>query len=608
MPGTVVSEAHFQRLPCLSQLRASLGASQISQISQGGLPTRMCTQGIDIALNSLLKESFSSWASVLSIFQLSTSMRLRSDPATHTIILRSCGRCRSSAWRHAQLLLSCAVREKVRSNVVCETANIGACGDWEVALALHARMAMTSIEADQINVNSVVASFASCSTASSAWQKAQNLVRALTPLIAGDRETYNALALTYSRAEAWERSLICFNDACSKSCGLDNYSVTALLTRSASGTHAVGWQAPLLIHTELARRRLESNLISWSAVISRVSSSYERASWSRCLDYVLKGCQVRLPLLRCKVAVVSLLSSMEACWHEAVHLCRKALPNVQAWTCLSRACSEHAWNVALLMHSTLQHSGCELDQVYCNSLIASVGPESWQLRLALLDLMPGTSQADHHTYGSLMAGTQGSQGWREAMTLLELAASRGVQQNEVMTSAIQEACLHGLQWKRPLEIMPAGAENPVVCALAIGACGKCGKWKQQLGMLSSWASARLQADESLYVDFGCLETRSWRTALATVQMWQSSFPQDHCMDTICAACAVSSKWQLMMFLSQSTLLSGCVRTDTALLRTSHTIQNGCVLVRLLEKACRDSVALLRTKVAQPWQVKSWQKW
>ena len=540
-----------------------------------------------VTFNSLLRACCASWTLVLSILQLSASMGLRSDPVTQSTIL---GSCSISAWRHGELLLSSAIRQRLQSNVICESARIRGSSHWRSVLTIHARMHMAYIQTDQININSVVTS------CGGAWLQAQSLLSSTT--LRGDRETHNAVARVFGKATVWERSLCCLNHALSKSLRLDAYSATSLLTQRAASscrTHVLQWKVPLLVFSDLVRCGLVSNLISWSAAVS----FSEPAGWRRCLDHFLQGCQARQ--LRNSVVEISVAASVEAHWRQALSFCRHAVPNAETWTCLARACAQSAWNMALLLHSALACNSAEVDRVYCNALIASASPTSWQLRLALLEMTGGTvTRPDHHAYGSLTAGAEAGE-WCEAMELLQLAAGRGLLLNAVMISSLQVACLRGMNWKQPIAMMMQAqavkaTENPAVCATAIGACGKCGKWRQQLALLSDLTLARLQTDETLYADFSHLETRSWRTALVAAKMWQAKFPMDDSLSTICTACSTSSSWELMVFLIEKAPGSGFFRSRASVLRESHIIQNPRVLLHMLDRACEECLALFR-KVA-----------
>ena len=577
-PSTVC----FQQNLLLASLAASRSWNVATAICAG--IRRQGTADM-VTFNSLLKACCASWALALSILQLSACMGLRSDPVTQSTIL---GSCSISAWCRGDFLLSSAIRQRLRSNVICESARIRGSSHWRTVLTRHANMRMVCIETDQININSAVTS------CGAAWLQAQSLLSSAT--LTGDRETHNAVARIFGKASVWESSLCCLNHALSKSMRLDAYSGTSLLTRPAASscrTHVLQWKMPLLAFSDLVRRcGLVSNLISWTAAIS----FSEPAGWRRCLDHFRKGCQARL--LRNAVVEISVAASVEAHWRQALSFCRHAVPNAETWTCLARACAQSAWNVALLLHSALACSSAEVDRFYCNALIASTSPTSWQLRLAVLETTGRTvARPDHHAYGSLTAGAEAGE-WCEAMELLQLAAGRGLLLNAVMISSLQVACQRGMNWKQPIAMMMQAqavkaAENPAVCATTIGACGKCGKWRQQLALLSHWTLARLRTDETLYADFSHLETRSWRTALVAAKSWQTKFPLDDSLSTICTACATSSNWELMIFLSEKAPGSGFFRSGASVLQESHIIQNTRVLLHMLDRVCEECLTLFR---------------
>ena len=527
-----------------------------------------------------MKAGFSSWALVLSLCTQSKVLGICGDVFTHSTAVGACG---GLAWRRGELLLSSATRENVRSNAVCQSAAIRALSDWKMALVICDRMPLLGIQQDQISVNQAVAS---CGQAK--WLQAQRLV---SQVVIHDRQTHNALAYACSKAAEWEQSQACLADARSKTMRLDSYSATALLTRSAWRTPAHHWQSGFLAYSYLVRQGVRSNQISWSAAVGFT----KRAGWRHALNHLLQGYHSHQEMD--KVVELAAMASMETRWQQAFQLSWSRRITSEMSSCLLRASSQFAWTQALLIYSALLHFGSEMSQVLCNSLIASSSPGSWQMRLRLLELMRRvTSSADHHTYASVAMGAAAGE-WREAMEVLEHAAARGLLANPVMISALQVACLKGLNWKRPLAMLSysQAAGNAVVCATAIGACGKCDQWAQQINVLSSWSSARLPPDERLHLDAGCWHKRSWRQALDTAKGISRRYlaREEYGINPVCAACAASTNWQLMIFLAQPH--PGFVR---ACVPQSHAIQNSCIVLGLLENASRDSVISLEADVAR----------
>ena len=542
-----------------------------------------------VTLNLLLKASLASWAMAMAILMKSQAMRLQADTVTHSTVIGSCkGQWRP--WRCADLLLSSAMRQQLRSNIICESARMrarSARGDWESIMVMLVMMAMVCIETDHISINTAVAT---CGNA--AWQEAQGLVSTKSTF---NLETYNTFASACSKDAAWEQSQEFLSQARSKSLRLDAYSRSALLTQGMrrSGTMLTQkWQASLLIYSSLIRLSSRATEISWNAAVD----FGEPAGWKQCLDHILKGRHSLLKTM--EVTAVNVLSGQ---WKQAVDFCRRRVLEADSGSCLSRACARLSWTRTLLIYSSLQQNAAGTDHVYWNSLVASSSPRDWQLRLVLVDLMCHAAlRADHHTHSSAIAGTEAG-AWQQAVCMLQHAVSGGVLANAVVVSAVQVACMQGLNWKRPLAMMQGGARgNAVTCAATIGACGKCDQWELQLGVLSSWALFRLHRDKTLYVDSSCLHTRSWRSVLdVTSDMWCQSLAQDdRSMGVVCAACGVSRNWQLMMFLAQLNIPgSDLAKSSKFVLRESCTIQDGRVLASLQEAAAQESVRRLQSHLA-----------
>ena len=533
--------------------------------------------GDTLSLNRQLK--LSRWSSALRILNDAQSTKLKIDAATVSTLVCSCSK--TSHWQRSQDILYFMPRASLRLSSICHSSLSSStvrADKWARALAIKDEMPKLLLASDQLARNIGLSAHAKAG-----WVRASEML--VCPV---DSASFN---IVLASCADWRQSQDLLRVAGSRTLQADSIGMTSALTSSR-------WQTAVSALVSLQARQTQVSKNAYTAI----AGACDGWQWPLELLHKAARCSIEID----QVFRMSISRALRDQWNVALGLFDAPVTSMflsslkwpqaldKLTNALTKPCKARSSGKAGLDVDTL-------DEVFVNT---AIGNFDWQMCIDWLKRMVFSRlRPDAHSYSITLAGMRAGE-WQGALALLENSEDRAIVSG-VLVSAAQTACLEGMDWKSPLQLLSRvdRGDGPramrVAQTVASSACSRCSKWTRFLQVLSSMRATRLQTDanDAIYADSNLYAKRgSWRAITEfALNTWSSSCASSGLtLSAFCTSGIQLGKWPQSLYLLRRSMRDSACFTSLSFL--CGYVQNQQLLAHLLEFVSRIALGSLQGAV------------
>ncbi|CAK9035466.1 unnamed protein product [Durusdinium trenchii] len=390
-------------------------------------------------------------------------------------------------WFSALRLLKKVAQLQLQANIISYNSTLRDSMTWRQNLQQLEALQDLGLTPSRVSYNSAMS--ACDHDQADAWRSALGLATAVAP----DRITCN-VAIRLQDPSAWSRSFEFLEFGARRRMESNVITMSSVLSVAEKVSL---WKSSLQLMTVAKRNHLEANVVTFNALLSSFP-------WYQALQLVhnMGQCQVQRSLIT-RNALLSRFE-VEGRWPLALELGRLArrsreVSDVISFNSTISSCNRHAeWQRAVELLQRLEGSFLEPNVISFTSALASHEVVQWPSALLLLPEVQRRSVANMIFYNAALSVT--AERWDQALRLFfQQKLHEPVERSVDLTSFNMAilACEKASRWEEALSLLTLCAhrglrEDVITFTNAISACGQALRWREvlQLLQLSSERSVR----------------------------------------------------------------------------------------------------------------------
>eukprot|EP00434_Breviolum_minutum_P031476 symbB.v1.2.027837.t2/scaffold2770.1/size71041/3 len=444
-----------------------------------------------ITFNSAISacEKCAQWQQALHLLSQALSPQTSKTPVDVVSFNAAISACeKGHQWTFALDLLMTLEDQQLTADVVSYTAAIGACeksAEWMMALSLLEHMQEKRLQPNVVTYNSTISA---CEKAVE-WQKALLLLAEVEkmPHLEATVISYSGAISACEKAAQWPEALHQLGRIEHQRLGANVVTYNAAMSACRRT-----WSMAVELMDEMGSRKLQKDVVSYTAVIS----AFETSNLWQFAWHLLEPLEFTINSAPYNAAMSAMAFEQ---WHRALHLLQmlveRSMASTISFNAAMDACGKAGkWQMAMQLLQTLEMDPLLKPSVISFNTALSALAESatttvkredsrWLISLRCFEDLEQQQMATDVSYHQLLASLPP---WKVALQLFQEMEAKSIPRSgtsyEVLTLVLSQA-----SWELALHLLSEGPASqflsPVMLKYVIGACERASAWRHSASLL-----------------------------------------------------------------------------------------------------------------------------